>query len=260
MDYIKTYKTSVANAKKTLDIPVVLDVVYSQITNPNLKVAFGQLLPLKKLYFWDFGIKAARELEPGMEIAIICGKNRYDCELVTIINDQEGEIGDIFEWARQYGAPWKNVCALKMFNQENILPSKISEYKSKTTEVTKSFLRVTDQILKSQTFKEGRSFDVVLTKYERNSTARRLCVKHNGAVCKICSFDFFKEYGELGKGFIHVHHKIPISKSTKNYKINPITDLVPVCPNCHAMLHSSKDNMLSVEDLKQIYNQYSGKQ
>ena len=28
-----------------------------------------------------------------------------------------------------------------------------------------------------------------------------------------------------------------ISKIGKDYKINPIKDLIPVCPNCHAMLH-----------------------
>lgn len=260
MDYIKTYKTTVPNAKKTLDRPVALDVVYPQIIDPYLKEVFGKLLPYKKLYFWDFGVIATRELKLGMEIAIICGTNRYDCELVAIIKDPRGKIGDIFGWGRQFKAPWKNVCALKMLNRNNISSSELFEIKTKTTSVTNTFLRVTDADLKNQTFKEGKSYDVVLTKYERNSTARRLCVKHHGAVCKICGYDFFKTYGELGRGFIHVHHKTPISQQTNSYEINPITDLVPVCPNCHAMLHSSQDTMISVEELKQIYNKNSEKQ
>lgn len=257
MDYIKTYKTTVPNAKKTLDRPVELDVVYSQITDPSLKQAFGKLLSHKKLYFWDFGVKATRELKLGMEIAIICGTNRYDCELVTIINDPKGEIGDIFGWGRNFESPWKNVCALKMLNRNDISSSELSEIKRKTTSVTNTFLKVTDPDLKNQTFKEGKSYDVVLTKYERNNSARRSCVEHHGAVCKVCGFDFLKTYGEIGRGFIHVHHKTPISQKTESYNINPITDLVPVCPNCHAMLHSSKDNMLSVEELKQIYHENS---
>jgi len=254
MEYIKTYKTTVPNAKKTLDRPVILDVVYSQVTDSHLKEAFGKLLHHKKLYFWDFGVKATRELKPGMELAIICGANRYDCELVAIIKDPKGEIGDIFGWARQFEAPWKNVCALNMLNQNDISSSELTEFKRKTTPITDTFLRVTDPDLKSQTFKEGKCYDVILTKYERNDSARRLCVEYHGAICKICGFDFFKTYGDIGRGFIHVHHKTPISQKAESYEIDPITDLVPVCPNCHAMLHSSKDNMLSVEELKQILN------
>jgi 5-methylcytosine-specific restriction protein A len=258
MDYIKSYKTTVANAKKTLDRPVELDVVYSQITDPYLKEIFGKLLPHKKLYFWDFGVKATRELKLGMEIAIICGTNRYDCELAAIIKDPKGIIGDIFGWRRLFEeTPWKNVCALKMLNRDNISSSELSEIIRKTTSVTSTFLKVTDTDLKNQTFKEGKSYDVALTKFERNSAARRLCVKHHGATCNICGFDFFKTYGEIGRGFIHVHHKNPISQKAENYEINPITDLVPVCPNCHAMLHSSKDNILPVEELKRVYNKNS---
>ena len=46
-----------------------------------------------------------------------------------------------------------------------------------------------------------------------------------------------KVYGEIAKGFIHVHHLIPLSEIKENYQVNPKTDLIPVCPNCHAMLH-----------------------
>ena len=50
-------------------------------------------------------------------------------------------------------------------------------------------------------------------------------------------------------GFIHIHHVIDISIIGKEYEINPKNDLVPVCPNCHAMLHKQKP-ALSVEELK----------
>lgn len=257
MDYIKTYKTAVPNAKKTLDNPVKLDEVHSQITDTYLKEAFGKLLPHGNLYFWDFGVKATTVLKPGMEIAIICGAKRYDCEVVSVIRDPKGEIGDIFCWTRQFETPWKNVCALKILNRNNISNSDLTEIKSKTSPVTKTFLRVTDPVLKKLTFKEGKSYDIVLTKYERNSYARVVCIEHHGATCKVCGFDFYKKYGEIGRGFIHVHHKTPISQKTESYNINPITDLVPVCPNCHAMIHSSKDNMLSVEELQLLYNKNS---
>jgi 5-methylcytosine-specific restriction protein A len=53
--------------------------------------------------------------------------------------------------------------------------------------------------------------------------------------CETCGFDFEKVYGELGHGFIHVHHKVPLhfSGETKS----TLDDLLLVCVNCHQMIH-----------------------
>jgi predicted HNH restriction endonuclease len=98
-------------------------------------------------------------------------------------------------------------------------------------------------------FSEGAVKVVVLTKYERNSLARNACIEYYGHKCSVCGFDFEEFYGHLGKGFIHVHHLIPISNIAEEYVINPINDLRPVCPNCHAMLHKSNPP-LTISDLK----------
>ncbi|WP_198315184.1 HNH endonuclease [Chitinophaga sp. MD30] len=84
---------------------------------------------------------------------------------------------------------------------------------------------------------EGQILEVEETEYERNPIARKLCIEHYGASCQVCSFDFFQMYGDIGHGFIHVHHTTPISTRGGQYEINPITDLIPLCPNCHAMVH-----------------------
>jgi len=84
---------------------------------------------------------------------------------------------------------------------------------------------------------EGIKKQITVNKYERNSIARRKCIEFKGLACGICKMTFFKVYGEIGKDFIHVHHKIPIHKIGKEYKIDYKEDLIPVCPNCHAMLH-----------------------
>jgi predicted HNH restriction endonuclease len=65
-----------------------------------------------------------------------------------------------------------------------------------------------------------------------------------------CGFNFEAQYGELGKGFIHVHHNKPISEMGPT-RINPYSDLSVLCPNCHAMIHRKKDRTLSVEELKE---------
>lgn len=102
-----------SNAKKTLDIPVDLNSVYANINDICLKKSFETLLLHGYLYFWDFGVRDTRQLKMGMKVSIICDKDEYHFELVAMIEDLKGEIGDILGWARQYSAPWKNVCALK---------------------------------------------------------------------------------------------------------------------------------------------------
>lgn len=98
---------------------------------------------------------------------------------------------------------------------------------------------------------EGAKRTVTVNSYERNPIARKLCVEYYGTVCSVCGFDFELEYGEIGKGYIHVHHITPVSEIGKTYEINPINDLRPVCPNCHSMLHRNKD-ILTIEELRHI--------
>jgi 5-methylcytosine-specific restriction protein A len=100
---------------------------------------------------------------------------------------------------------------------------------------------------------EGKKQTIIVNTYERNPIARAKCIEHYGYNCSVCGFNFEKVYGKYGKDFIHVHHIIPISTINDTYKIDPIKDLRPVCPNCHAMLHRKKD-VKSIEKLKEIIN------
>lgn len=102
---------------------------------------------------------------------------------------------------------------------------------------------------------EGALITVKANKYERNQKARRECVAKKGYQCLVCGRDFEATYGEIGKNFIHVHHLTPISSIGKEYELNVDTDLAPVCPNCHYMLHR-KDPPYTIEELKEkLYQQ-----
>lgn len=96
---------------------------------------------------------------------------------------------------------------------------------------------------------EGALRRVVGSEYERNPAARRACVEHYGATCAVCGFSFEAAYGEIGHGFIHVHHLVPLSSQGKAHHVDPVRDLRPVCPNCHAMLHSA-DPPLTIKELQ----------
>lgn len=103
-------------------------------------------------------------------------------------------------------------------------------------------------------YKEGARFSVISTAIERNPFAREACIQHYGCKCNVCGFDFEKMFGELGKGYIHVHHHVELSSRAGEYNVDPIEDLIPLCPNCHAMAHRQSPPV-SVEKLKEIYRQ-----
>lgn len=96
---------------------------------------------------------------------------------------------------------------------------------------------------------EGEAHQRSLNVYERNLYAREKCIAHHGCRCSVCDFDFEAVFGKLGKGFIHVHHLKPLAEIQKKYRVDPIKDLRPICPNCHAMIHRCNP-VMTIEKLR----------
>lgn len=128
-------------------------------------------------------------------------------------------------------------------------------------EVTKRVRRATDQDInwdeetqheEVDGRAEGKKKVYYTTKYERSSKNREDAIRIHGIKCMICGFDYEEKYGELGKGYIEVHHIKPLSELDEEVVINPETDLICVCSNCHRMLHRFKNYIVSVEELKHI--------
>lgn len=94
-----------------------------------------------------------------------------------------------------------------------------------------------EEIGASTALVEGAVYRISVNAYERNPNARRRCIAYYGPRCFVCDFDFGKAYGEIGVGYIHVHHLRRLSDVGERYEVDPIADLRPVCPNCHAVIH-----------------------
>lgn len=112
-----------------------------------------------------------------------------------------------------------------------------------------------DEIDTEKTYFEGAAKQVIVNIYERNAEARAICIKEHGANCSVCGFNFAEKFGDIGSGYIHVHHRKPLSEIHESYKLNPTIDLIPVCPNCHAMLHQRKPEPYTIDELIAILNQ-----
>jgi 5-methylcytosine-specific restriction protein A len=98
---------------------------------------------------------------------------------------------------------------------------------------------------------EGGKALILTNRYERDPQLRQKAIDIHGTKCNACGFDFMQVYGELGYGYCQIHHIKPLSEIGKKTYINPKTDLVPLCANCHAMVHRVKP-ALSIDKLKVI--------
>lgn len=84
---------------------------------------------------------------------------------------------------------------------------------------------------------EGAATTVRVNRYERSPINRLRCISHYGSSCWVCGFDFGERYGSPAVGFIEVHHRVPVSEMGGEYRVDPIRDLVPLCSNCHSVIH-----------------------
>ena len=107
---------------------------------------------------------------------------------------------------------------------------------------------------------EGGKTNKESSTYERDESARKECLKYYGYKCQVCGIELEEKYGIYGRKFLEVHHIVPISKQGGEYELDPIKDLRPLCPNCHAMIHRTgkqgSDEIMYI--FRSIPVQYSG--
>lgn len=108
-----------------------------------------------------------------------------------------------------------------------------------------------DDVNSTEFLPEGAVRYVVVNVYERNPEARRKCIERHGVACCACGFDFSKAYGHAMHGYIHVHHRTPLSQIGREYVIDPIADLCPICPNCHSVVHS-REPPYTIEEVRRL--------
>ena len=99
---------------------------------------------------------------------------------------------------------------------------------------------------------EGAKDTVATDRYERNRAARQACLEAHGTACTICGFEFANTYGPAFAGIIQVHHVVPLHQLGEEHTVDPVNDLIPVCPNCHVALHSKPDGTYTPDELRDI--------
>ncbi|MFI9645925.1 HNH endonuclease [Streptomyces sp. NPDC052040] len=78
---------------------------------------------------------------------------------------------------------------------------------------------------------------------ERDPKLRKLKIhqvrrKGRPLECEVCGFDFARAYGDLGEGYIEVHHVTPLHVA--GHRETKLDDLACLCANCHRMCHRGR--------------------
>ena len=163
--------------------------------------------------------------------------NGIDIELDTLLGPDDGNLSIAIlqegNLSKQNWTPQMNGISIK--------PEVINELEEKWALLLKPGIK-NPPLLTAENYPglytEGETKLILHISYERNAIARKACLHHYGYSCVVCDFNFENIYGEIGKEYIHVHHLQPMAAIREEYTINAIKDLRPVCPNCHAMLHT----------------------
>ena len=100
-------------------------------------------------------------------------------------------------------------------------------------------------------YPEGATCNIKANRYERDRRNRAAAISIHGTSCKACGMSFGSVYGEIAEGFIEVHHITPISQLGTDYRVEPANDLIPLCANCHAVIHRQQPP-LDIEELRAI--------
>lgn len=235
---------------------------------------------------YHFPKRYAQHLPPGTRVVYYKGtiKNRRYADrrltgkphyfgfatVGTVFPDEESSKGDLFANIESYQPLRKPVLAKQPNGYIEQIPEKrVTNYwrdgVRRISEETYRGIRAlaglerffeiaTTEEAAPDRFVEGSTQRVAVNAYERSSRAREACIEHYGYDCAVCGLNFEKEYGPLGKEFIHVHHLVDLAVVGEQYEVDPIEDLRPVCPNCHAILHRERP-AISISRLARIVAQ-----
>lgn len=96
--------------------------------------------------------------------------------------------------------------------------------------------------------------------YTRSMRLREAAIKYYSRdgmiVCQACKFDFQATYGDLGRGFIEIHHVKPIfmyeSEDMEKRLQDALGNVVPLCSNCHRMVHRRRGRVMPIVELTEL--------
>ena len=210
-----------------------------------------QVLPFTLNEHFGTGYGSIYDLQDEGEIETLRKKIKAHPILKNIDKREEPRYTEVLKWYRLFvKSLHKETVPYLVPGEENSFPSNAADT---------PFVSHNDDDYAPDS--EGLEHQYNLTKKERNPELRRKCIEYykqlwGGRIhCICCGFDFGKAYGDLGEGYIEIHHVTPHHTFEGEHEVNPIRDLIPLCSNCHSMIHrvEGQGKCMTLKQLKEHY-------
>ncbi|MBC7821057.1 MAG: HNH endonuclease [Planctomycetaceae bacterium] len=167
----------------------------------------------------------------------------------------EDAAGVLSDWGERTDEElWNTVSGFADYRTQGMNPADIERLAGTTPSEIAYPFTLPDEVLSLEGLFEGAVRTITVNAFERNQEARRQCIGAHGTDCCICGFSFGAVYGPEAEGLIHVHHLRPLAEIGGEYAVDPVEDLRPVCPNCHAILHLG-GRCRTIEEVRQLLEQ-----
>lgn len=242
-----------------MDIPSIQQ--YQDIISRHLSAK--QIEILQTLYYFPNSSATAKELAKALNYASYHAANRQIGQIGKVISQHTGIVpptyhgknGEQPAYFLLVGEYYKDT-GWEMWEEIQEALKNLNLVSVDTESSVERLPTETFQFDENELFREGKVVQVFVNRYERNQKARQECIRHHGNKCFVCDFDFGATYGEIAQGFIHVHHLKQLADINEEYEVDPINDLVPVCANCHSVIHLTKPAM-TIEEVKKRWRKSS---
>lgn len=174
----------------------------------------------------------------NLEYIYYNGGTRDEFRLTRIssfLRKHRAKIGDILHFERESGAFWLSIERLlaKLPHGEEV-PVFVQERAGKTWSIETEDTVGPQERLSEE---EGGHQLFLSRRYERSRNNRKVAIEVHGRNCHVCGFSFDATYGQISNGYVEIHHLVPVSMMQGPRVLDPRVDLVPLCANCHRMVH-----------------------
>lgn len=212
-----------------------------------------EVLPFTLNEYFGTSYGSIYDIQDENEIESLRKKIKAHTVLKNIDKREEPRYTEVLKWYRLF------VKSLQKESSPILVPGENLPYPTTVADNTAPLTPHNDADYAPDT--EGLEHQYNLTKKERNPELRRKCIEYyknlwSGRIhCICCGFDFGKAYGDIGEGYIEIHHVNPHHTFEGVHMVDPTNDLIPLCSNCHSMIHrvEGQGECMTPEKLKEHY-------
>lgn len=158
--------------------------------------------------------------------------------------------GRPYQTSRQLPEEIASALIKEIISQNLYMKEKLRDYMINVPPIRSKIEKSEKQI--AIQFEEGAIREITQELQYRNPNLKKKAVQIRGAKCEACGFDYEECYGDIGAGYIEIHHLLPLSQSEKKTISLSIEDVVLVCANCHRMLHHNGIEPIPIKKLQYI--------